>query len=424
MKVNVDYSGYSSGTLVIFKFGLEETDSKEAISTNAGNSKIILGGTEARFFIPEIIDPPHPDLCALAALKIISPYIGQRFEMDRPVSAEFAVTIRNTYPSIKEIAVNPTLKARSMPQIERPVVSFSGGADSVAAAALLGPGTPLILSARTWHPEIGEFEKWYNTEANLETLARMPSRFKKIPVKTDFEFLSTNGRYCIYPDSYAFTIPCLMLADHLSISHIVTGDIWVAFNGDETIFTKTLTSRHNHVFESVGLSLEPILNGVGELGSLMINDHYNLSDIATSCQYGTFQKPCMKCIKCFRKSIYSWALFDRKLSPDELKKFNLSSAVQSFSKNNERKGLSLGPSYKYAFNKINGSFDGAIGIIKNRMCALPVNPDFVMKIFTPAYFKDRPKFTQDAFLKLIKLMNLMSDEDIKNFSELDYRKIL
>ena len=424
MKVNIDYSTYSSGTLVTFNFELEETDSREAISTNAGKAKVVLGATDARFFIPESIEPPHPDLCALSALKIISPYIGLRFEMDRPVSAEFADIIKKAYPSIKEVSVDPMLKARSMPSVERPVVSFSGGADSVAAAALLSLGTPLILSARTWHPKIGEFEKWYNTEANIETLARMPSRFKKISVRTDFEFLSTNGNYCIYPDSYAFTIPCLMLADHLSISHIVTGDIWVAFNGDETIFTTALTSRHNYLFESVGLSLEPILNGVGELGSLIINEHYNLSDIATSCQYGAFQKPCMKCIKCFRKSIYSWALFDKKLSPDDIKKFNLSPAIQSFAKNNERKGLSLGPSYKYAFNKINFSFDGSIGTIRNRMCSLPIEPDFVMKIFPSAYFKNRPKFTQDVFLKLIKLMDVMSNEDIKKFSELDYRKSL
>lgn len=424
MRVKVECNKSIDGTTVKFIFDLEETDRRESVSTNAGRAKIILGENEASFFIPEPIDLPHPDLCALAALKIISPYVGFRFEMDRPVSEKFAQAIKNAYPDIQEIIVDSNLQPRIAPIIERPVVSFSGGADSVAAAALLDAGTPLILSARTWHPNIGEFEKWYNTSANIETLNRMPSRFKKIAVKSDFEFLSTNGNYCIYPDSYAFTIPCLLLADSLKTSHIVTGDIWVAFNGDETIFTKNLTSKHNTLFNAVGLSLEPIINGIGELGSLIICDHYNLLDIATTCQYGAFQKPCMKCIKCFRKTLYSWALFGKALSQSDIDKFNSAVPVQSFSKNNERKGLSLGPSYKYVFDKINHRFSGAIHDIQSRMVNIPIDTSFVNKIYTPAYLCDRPEFTKQAFIKIAQLMEIMNPKDIHSFSGLDYRKSL
>ena len=365
MKVRIEHSRHEDGTVIKFIFQLEDADRHESTSSNAGNHKILLGDTETSFFIPEEFDLPHPDLCAFAALKIISPYIGHRFEMDRPVSTSFASAIYKAYPSIKEIVVNPDLEARPMPKVEKPVVSFSGGADSVAASALLGPETPLILSARTWHPKIGVFEKWYNTDANVKALSEMPSIFKKIHTKTDFEFLSTNGKYCIYPDSYAFTIPCVLLADHLSISHIVTGDIWVAFTGDETIFNPNLMPRHNYLFESIGLSLEPILNGVGEFGSLIINNYYNLSSVSTSCQYGGFQRPCMKCIKCFRKSMFSWALFGKPLTSEEIKRFNESPAIQKFAENSGRGGLAFGPSYKYAFEKIDFIFDGPIGLIKD-----------------------------------------------------------
>lgn len=424
MRVEVDLSKNNNGSVVKFKFTLEESDHRESISTNAGRARIILGENEATFHIPEQINLPHPDLCALAALKIITPYVGNRFEMDRPVSSTFAEAIKIAYPEIKEVTVDSNLVPRITPTIERPVVSFSGGADSVAAAALMDAGTPLILSARTWHPNIGEFEKWYNTDANIETLNRMPSRFKKIAVKSDFEFLSTNGNYCIYPDSYAFTIPCLLLADSLQISHIITGDIWVAFNGDETIFNKNLTSKHYGIFNAVGLSLEPVINGIGELGSLIICDHYNLLDIATTCQYGSFQKPCMKCIKCFRKTLYSWALFGKSLSQSDIDKFNSSVPVQSFSKNNDRKGLSLGPSYKYVFDKINHPFSGAIKEIQSRMTNIPIDTTFVKKIYTPAYLINRPEFTKNAFIKISQLMELMNSKDLDSFSGLDYRKYL
>jgi hypothetical protein len=335
-----------------------------------------------------------------------------------------ADAIRKNYPHIKQVAIDHSLQPRQAPAIERPLVSFSGGVDSVAAAALLESGTPLILNARVQHPKIGEFEKWYKTEGNIQTLAMMPDRFEKYPVYSDFEFLSTNGSYCLYPDSYAFTIPCMLLADHLSATHIVTGDIWVAFTGDETIYNPRLSYRNNFIFWAVGLSIEPPLNGVGELGSMIIAEHCGLRKIATTCQYGKFQEPCMKCIKCFRKSLYSWALFGEALSSNDIIRFNSSPAVKSFAENSERKGLAFMPTYKHVFSSIGEKFNGPTGAIRDRAIALPIDPAFVSKIYGPAYDTIRPQFVARVYEKLLNLMPLMQDLDIHSFSSLDYRKTL
>lgn len=101
MRVEVDLSKNNNGSVVKFKFTLEESDHRESISTNAGRARIILGENEATFHIPEQINLPHPDLCALAALKIISPYVGNRFEMDRPVSSTFAEAIKIAIRKLK-----------------------------------------------------------------------------------------------------------------------------------------------------------------------------------------------------------------------------------------------------------------------------------------------------------------------------------
>ena len=424
MKVHVSLIKTTDVTypiVVSFDFELEETDTTEAKSTNAGRNDIRLGSTSANFYFPLDFSLPHPDLCALAALKIISPYVGHSFTMDRPVSPAMAAAIKKHYPNIQNIAVEKNLQSRNAPVDEFAVVSFSGGADSVAAAAVLDKGTPLILSARKVHPGIGEFEKWYKTEANLETLKRMPSRFPKVPVLTDFEFLSTNGNYCIYPDAYAFTIPCMLLADHYKTTHIVTGDIWVAFNGDETLFTRSLMPRQNSLFSAVGLQLEPILNCVGELGSIIIADHYNLLDNATTCQYGEFQKPCMKCIKCFRKSLYGWALLGVPWTDADVQRFNSSPAIKKFAQLNDRKGFSLGPSYKLAFERVENIFHGETALIRERMLSVPVNPDFTLGVYSPAYGEIRPKFAQKSFARVKKLMDPMNQQQLADFSMLDYR---
>lgn len=414
----------SEGAIIKFDFELDRDDLKETKSTNAGGKNVKLSATSARFYFPFDFDLPHPDLLALSALKIISPYIGSKFSCNIPISETMANAIKRNYKNIKDVSFDKNQTNRLMPEKERPAVSFSGGADSVAAAALLDANTPLILSARRWHPDIGEFEKWYNTESNVQTLDAMPRKYNKVCVYSDFEFLSTNGSYCIYPDSYAFTIPCILLADFYKFSHIITGDILAAFTGDETIFSKNYSIKSNDLFAAAGLSLEPVINGFSEIGSLKIAENFNLLDISTTCQYGKFKKPCMKCIKCFRKSLYAWALFDYKLSEKDLERFNASNSVISFSQNLTRGGLILGPSFKYCFERLSTQFDGAIGIIKNRMISIPLNPSFVDSIYYPAYSVNRPDFTIKSFVKATKLMDLMSDYQIQQFMQLDYRTIL
>lgn len=424
MHINVSKEDNTEGTVVQFNFELEKDDSRESLSTNAGGHGVKLSTNSARFYFPFKIDLPHPDLISLAALKIISPYVGSTLSCNIPMSEVMAEAIKKHYPRIQNITFDKLLKSRAVPEKEQPAVSFSGGADSVAAAALLDAGTPLILSARKWHPDIGEFEKWYSTESNVQTLERMPRKYTKVCVYSDFEFLSTNGSYCIYPDTYAFTIPSVLLADHYQLTDIVTGDILAAFTGDETNFSKNLSPRGGGLFEAAGLSIEPIINGLGEIGSLRIAEHFNLLDISTTCQYGKFQQPCMKCIKCFRKSFYAWALFDYKLSDRDIDRFNSAPAVKSFSDNSTRKGISLGPSYKYTFLKILNKFDGPIDIIRRRMISLPIDPSFVEAIYYPAYSTKRADFTIKAFVAATKVMDLMNSYQIKQFMSLDYRKVI
>lgn len=74
----------------IFSFVLDSDDKRKANSFNAGNGEIILGADTCSFDFPFDVAIPHPDLVCMAALKIVSPYIGSTLIMDRPISRYFA----------------------------------------------------------------------------------------------------------------------------------------------------------------------------------------------------------------------------------------------------------------------------------------------------------------------------------------------
>lgn len=109
-----------------FDFELEDDDKREANSFNAGRAHIFLGADYATFDFPFDVAMPHPDLLCMAALKIISPYVGSRVTMvDRPVSPGFAHAVYKKYPHIKQINVGDVPPRQSVH--ERWAVSFSGG---------------------------------------------------------------------------------------------------------------------------------------------------------------------------------------------------------------------------------------------------------------------------------------------------------
>ena len=389
----------------IFSFVLDSDDKRKANSFNAGNGEIILGADTCSFDFPFDVAIPHPDLVCMAALKIVSPYIGSTLIMDRPISRYFAEMAKTIYPNIKYI--NTCNISPRQVSGERYSISFSGGADSLAAANLSPDGTILILSARKQHPLIGKFESWYSTEANQATLANMPQKFVKICVKSDFEYLSTNGKWCIYPDRYAFTIPSILLADHFNLTGILVGDVYAAFSADETKeYSLRNFEKMRDYYKSVNLDLDSPVKGVTEIGSEIINRAFNNGDIATTCQYGSFKKPCMRCIKCFRKSLIKAYLDGKNLSDSVLDNFEKSRAVQNFADK-----ISDAPmKFQYTFHEVLKSYNlskfSHIQKIKNKADAIDKDSSFITNIYLPGYQESYlPKTKQYSLQKLLKLFN-------------------
>ncbi len=400
-----------------FIFELDSDDKKESISYNAGKAKIFLESNYCTFDFPFDVIMPHPDLICMAALKIISPYIGSKVEIDRPVSKYFSEAVKAHYPNIKSINICD-IPPRHI-YGEKYAVSFSGGADSLAAANICPPGTPLILSARKYHPDIGTFEPWYKTDGNIGTLKHMPDSFCKIYTLSDFEFLSTNHHYCIYPDNYAFTIPCLLLADHLSLTGILVGDVLAAFTSNETKnFSSANFLKMQKYYASVGLDLDSPVKGVTEIGTEMINRYYSNDNISNTCQYGYFQKPCMQCIKCFRKTLIRSYLSNIKLDDSILNRFNESKAIINFYNNNiNNTYIPLHLTYKRCMEKMDVEKFDILQKIKDKSLYSKKNITGLNKLFDKPYYNySMSKTMYYCLCNLHKIFSIMDTEEEKIFT--------
>ena len=419
MEVEVKKVKTDIGADIIFNFKLNKDhgDVSESVSFNAGNSKIKLKATQATFSFPFDLALPHSDLLALAALKIISPYIGRKVTFNHPVSHDFATYIKHQYPKIQEVN-SSDISPRSLLNREKYAVSFSGGADSLAAANIAPDATPLILLARKQHPEIGKFESWYRTDGNLETLKSMQDRFVKIPVLSDFEYLSVNldDKFCVYPDAYAFTVPSILLADHLGLTGILTGDMAAAFtNSERNIFFDQRFNKQRLLYRAVGLDLQSAIKGITEIGTEIINNFYGNGENSNTCQYGGFRKPCMKCIKCFRKSLIRAFLKGERLTDDQLKAFDQSPAIKNFV-NQERMPFPL--TFRIITRGYNWGVYANLNKIMEKVIDVPYRPQLLSYSMDPykeefipetiqyclrnikKIFKDRPEFNiKDASYK-------------------------
>lgn len=430
MKVRFSLSSHKSTELginikskAVFTATLEKGDRNIAF-TNGGREKTILTSNSTEFLLPISIIPPHPDLLALAALKIFSPYIGNRLKLENPVSERFAAAVKAFYPHIKFINSSRETAPRSIKQTVNPGISFSGGADSVAAASVMHTNTPLILLLRKNHPALPDFESWYKTCSNHQTLKLMSNSIK-LPVLSDLEFMSTNLNYCIYPDTYVFTIPVMLVADTLNLSHLVSGDIWAAFTGDETIHSKNLSYRRQEIFAAAGLPIEYPLNGIGEVGSYILAEKHISNKKCTTCQYGEFQKPCMSCIKCFRKNLIRDALSGSRVIYDNLDRFNSSPVIQKFSSSQGRAAAKFAPTYKWCFDKVSyqSMLSGAVSDIYYRSKKLKLNTSFCDGYFSDIYNKNRPVFINQAKDKIDSFIRPMTKLEKKEFLNINWKSM-
>ncbi|TLP51932.1 DUF6395 domain-containing protein [Microbispora triticiradicis] len=255
---------------------------------------------------------PHPDLLALSAWTVVAPWTRRRVTFDRPISPGLAEALRTGWG----VDAGPVGEdARSGARL---AVSYSGGADSMAVAAMF-PDAPFVHFQRVSHPRVPNRWTHYRAEV-LADLARRSGRELHI-VPSDLEFLLSRPRPG-YPEHHAVTVGALLLADDLDLGGVALGyemgSRWLD-NGrqaDRFASDNPMWATHGpwgRLYAAAGVPLVLPVGGVSEPVTMRMALGSDLAHLVRWCLRGDMSGPCQKCGKCLRKELILAAVEGRPL---------------------------------------------------------------------------------------------------------------
>jgi hypothetical protein len=246
-------------------------------------------------------------------LILLRPFTTARLEVSRPVSASFAGMVRDAM-GIEVSPTDATLEPRSQPDDGRPALAFSGGADSMAALAVL-PDSTLPVFLRRISPAGEEVRGLYREDAAMHTIAELEQRHGITVEMVESDVEHIRGPVGFTTD-WVNALPAILLADRLGIDSISWGHVAeelynVAFERWVDWGTRLAEEGWDRVFGAAGLDFSTPVAGVSEVGTALINRGSPFGDLGESCIRGEVGAPCRNCAKCFRKSLLRNALDDR-----------------------------------------------------------------------------------------------------------------
>lgn len=254
----------------------------------------------------------HPDLYAVAAWSVVAPWTRRRIVFDRAVSAELAAVLHEGWG----VEAGPVAGA---PRRTGSVlaISYSGGADSVAAAAIF-PDAPFVHFRRVSHPRVPD--RW--THYRADVLAKLAQRTGKdlTVVDSDLEFTLAEPRPG-YPEHHAVAVGALLHADRLDLGGLgfgyELGSRWLG--GDRYLLRYTpdnlMWAPHGawgRLFAAAGVHIVLPVGGVSEAVTMRLALESPLREQVRWCLRGV-DGPCRTCGKCLYKELIQAAVERRPL---------------------------------------------------------------------------------------------------------------
>ncbi len=303
LRSSVDYDG----SRLILKFEMDEKDSsnEERLDYSMSDVEIYvdLGGDIEASDI-------HPDLVALATILLCNPFVGKELQLPLSISKGFyekSQTVISRYRIVSDWSEE--IEQIKIPEKGIPGLAFSGGADSSAALAVMPASTiPVFLNRPI------EKESMYDSDAPLAICEQLRE------VGYNVKVVDTNLEYIRdpvgFPTDLANAIPAILLSQHLGLDSIAFGTIMESGYGiGHEHYIEYGEGAHwrffGTLFDAVGLELSLPVLGVSEVGTAIIGNISPMGYYSQSCIRGTWQNPCMRCWKCFRKELLAYSLGHR-----------------------------------------------------------------------------------------------------------------
>ncbi|MFI6479794.1 DUF6395 domain-containing protein [Nonomuraea sp. NPDC050663] len=254
----------------------------------------------------------HPDLFAVAAWSIVAPWTRRRIVFDRAISSELAAALHEGW-GVEAGPVSGTPRRTGSVL----AISYSGGADSVAAAAI-HPDAPFVHFRRVPHPRVPN--RW--THYRSDVLAKLAARTGRelTVVDSDLEFTLAEPRPG-YPEHHAVAVGALLLADRMDLGGLAfgyeLGSRWLG--GDRYLLRYTpdnpMWAPHGawgRLFAAAGVHIVLPVGGVSEAVTMRLALESPLKDVVRWCLRGV-DGPCRTCGKCLYKELIQAAVERRPL---------------------------------------------------------------------------------------------------------------
>lgn len=243
----------------------------------------------------------HNDRVALVAIINILPFVGKRIFLNWEVSKKFLSSIK--------IISRVTIEAKSssnnhlIPKKGIPALSFSGGADSMAALAVMPNYTEPVFMKRSSSKKI---KSLYDPDAAINSCNMLSNLgYNLHMIESDLEYLRDPLGF---PSDLSVGSPIILIGENCNFDSIAFGTILEsAYGTSGDSFRNYCDSSHykfwSTLFESVGLSYCLPVGGVSEVGTELILNNSALGNFYQSCIRGKWKEPCKLCWKCFRKGL-------------------------------------------------------------------------------------------------------------------------
>lgn len=294
--------------------------------------KATLARTTVTFGLPDGFnkDDTHPDLLALASLVTFYPWIGNTLELPFAVSTRFAETVKR-WTKITLPNASGSVPRRIPADDARPGLSFSAGVDSLAALAIMPENTLPVFSHRA--PSPTGAASLYKADAPLHAVEEMNVAGRETHVvESDLEWIRQPVGFAVDPSP---GVPVILLADLFRIDAIGFGTIAeAAYRTGSAQFIdyahRPVFTRWQAILQSAGLSYYNCVAGISEIGTTAITRQSEFGHLAQSCVRGEVGAACMKCVKCFRKSLIEASISGDWPSPNEVSRMMSNRAIRSY----------------------------------------------------------------------------------------------
>ncbi|SET29673.1 DUF6395 domain-containing protein [Nonomuraea wenchangensis] len=255
----------------------------------------------------------HPDLFAVAAWTVVAPWTRRRVLFDRAISAEVAAALHDGWG----VEAGPVGAERRSPGPTLGI-SYSGGADSVAAATIF-PESPFLHFRRVPHRRIPNRWPHYRSDV-LAKLAAKTGR-EVTTVTSDLEYTLAEPRPG-YPEHHAVAAGALLLADQLGLGGLgfgyEMGSRWLGggrylhrYTPDNPMWSPH--GKWGRLFAAAGVHLVLPVGGVSEATTMRLALNSDLREQVRWCLRGT-DGPCRDCGKCLYKELIQAAVERRPLN--------------------------------------------------------------------------------------------------------------